>query len=136
MEQEILSIKMGEVILLSKHVVLVKHTHGDVLTLEDMMDAVQYSSQLSKGNDYVLILDGLLAPDVEDNAMNFIANHLNDQWKAFAIIVRNLSDKLLANYYLFFIKPSRPTKAFATIQEAEKWLKEYVEIDSPIQYSI
>lgn len=39
-----------------------------------------------------------------------------------ALVVKNLAQKLVVNFYLKFNKPSVPSKAFNTEEEAIKWL--------------
>lgn len=38
-----------------------------------------------------------------------------------AVVVTNLSHKLLANFYLRFNKPNYPFKVFSKMEDAEKW---------------
>lgn len=106
------------------------------LELGDVKEQIAASEQLSGGTDYAVILDGGLTLDVSDEAMTFAARYQNKKWIAFAIIVRSLSERLFANYYLRFKKPVRPTKVFTTPASAEKWLKRFVKIDAPLKYEI
>ena len=136
MSQEVIPIRVGEITLLSKHLVLIKHNFGESIRLQDVEEQIECTRKLAKDNDYVVILDGGEVLDIEDDAMNLAARHVDDQWKAFALIIRSLSDRLFANYYLFFKKPVRPTQAFTTLPGAEKWLKQYVPIDGTIDYNL
>lgn len=136
MSKEVIPIRVGEAILLSKHLVLVKHNFGEIIKLEDVQEQISVSQKLANGHDFVVILDGGEALDIEDEAMNLAARYENEKWKAFAIIIRSLSDRLFANYYLFFKKPVRPTQVFTTPTGAEKWLKQYVPIDVPVEYEL
>ena len=43
-----------------------------------------------------------------------------------AFIVTSLPQKLIANFYLKFNKPARPTKLFSKKEDAVKWLKNYL----------
>lgn len=39
-----------------------------------------------------------------------------------AIVISNLAQKLIANFYLKFNKPPRPTKIFTTTESALEWI--------------
>ena len=136
MDQKKIPVRIGEVILFCKGVILVKLRDEHELELGDVKEQIAASEQLSGGTDYAVILDGGLTLDVSDEAMTFAARYQNKKWIAFAIIVRSLSERLFANYYLRFKKPVRPTKVFTTPASAEKWLKRFVKIDAPLKYEI
>lgn len=110
--------------------------HDHEIELADVQEQVAAAEQLSHGSHYVVILDGGLTLDVADEAMTYAARYQNKKWLAFAIIVRSLSERLFANYYLKFKRPVRPTKVFTTPAGAEKWLKEFIEIEIPLKYEI
>ena len=136
MEQNIISIRLGEVILYSEQLVLVKLIQDNTITLDDVKEQIDAAVKLSDGKDFAAVLDGGLTLDVSDAAMTYAARFKNENWKAFAIIVRSISERLFANYYLMFKKPVRPTKVFTTPAGAEKWLKQFVKVDVPLKYEI
>ena len=136
MEQKTISIKIGEVILYCEQLVLVKLIHDNEITLADVKEQIDVAIKISDKKDFAIILDGGLTLDVSDEAMTYAAHFKNEKWKALAIVVRSLSERLFANYYLMFKKPVRPTKVFTTPAGAEKWLKEFVKIDVPLKYEI
>ena len=70
------------------------------------------------------------------SGLGHAAKYENKKCLAFAIIVRSISERLFANYYLKFKKPVRPTKVFTTPAGAEKWLKQFIAIDAPLKYEI
>lgn len=136
MESQTIQVRIGEVILWSKQLVLVKLIHDNEITLEDVKEQIDSAVKLSNGADFAAVIDGGLTLDVKDDAMTYAARFENDNWKAFAIIVRSISERLFANYYLMFKKPVRPTKVFTSPAGAEKWLKQFVEIEKPLKYEI
>lgn len=78
------------------------------------------------GNDKifpVLILPGKYTiPD--EHARKFLAsNNSKNNALAEAYVVEALSQKLVANFYMKFHKPQRPTKIFESEKEALEWLK-------------
>ncbi len=135
-KQENIRIRIGEVILYSEQLVLVKLIHDHEITLDDVKEQIDAALAISGNQDFAVILDGGLTLDVTDEAMSYAARFKNERWKAFAIIVRSISERLFANYYLMFKKPIRPTKVFTTPAGAEKWLKEYIKMEVPLKYEI
>jgi hypothetical protein len=135
-EENIIPVRIGEVILYSKALVLVKLMPDNEIGVEDVKEQIVAAEKLTKGSRFVVVLDGGLTLDVKDGAMTYAAKHQNEKWLAFAIIVRSLSERLFANYYLRFKKPIRPTKVFTTPKGAEEWLKQFTPIDIPLNYKI
>jgi hypothetical protein len=135
-EPRVIPVRIGEVILYSKGLVLVKLMHDHQIELADVQEHIEAALKLTNGSDFVTILDGGLTLDVSEEAMNYAAKHENKKWLAFAIIVRSISERLFANYYLKFKRPIRPTKVFTTPKGAEEWLKQFVVIEGPVKYEI
>ena len=136
MEKKKIPIRIGDVVLFSEQLVLVKLKGDHTLMLDDVKEQIDAALKLTDGKDFAAIMDGGLTLDVEDAAMTYAARFKNDNWKAFAIVVRSISERLFANYYLMFKKPVRPTKVFTSPSGAEKWLKQFVEIEKPLNYEI
>ena len=42
-----------------------------------------------------------------------------------AFVIRNLSQRILANFYLRIFRPGCPTEVFSTEEDAEKWIRMY-----------
>lgn len=136
MKQAIIPIRNGEVILFSEHLVLVKHTADHTITLDSVKEQIEAAVKISDGKNFVTVLDGAPMLDVEEEAMTYAALYKHERWKALALIARSLAERLFANYYLLFKKPIRPTKAFTTPADAEKWLKQFANIDQPLKYDV
>jgi hypothetical protein len=134
--QKSIQVRIGEVILFSKQLVLVKHSNDHQITLEDVKEQIDSAVKITGDGDFAVILDGGNTLDVSDEAMTYAARFKKERWKAFAIVVRSISERLFANYFLTFKKPVRPTKVFTSPAGAEKWLKEYIKIERPVGYKI
>ena len=135
-DQKIIPVRIGEVILYCKGLVLVKLIHDHEIELKDVKEHVEAAVTLTKGSEFVAILDGGLTLDVAEEAMTYVAKHENKKWLAFAIVVRSISERLFANYYLRFKRPVRPTKVFTSPKAAEEWLKQFIPIEKPVKYEI
>lgn len=136
MKQSSRKVRIGQVIIWCEGVVLVKLDSDHEITLEDVQEQLAAAQDLTQGRPFVLVLDGGNTIDVKDEAMTFIARAKDPNWLAFAIIVRSLSERLFANYFLMFKKPVRPTKVFTTPAGAEKWLNGYMKVTRPLKYSV
>lgn len=135
-EQKVIPVRIGEVVLYSQGLVIVKLIHDHEIELSDVKEHIEAALTLTKGSDFVTILDGGLTLDVTEEAMSYAAKHENKKWLAFAIIVRSISERLFANYYLKFKRPVRPTKVFTTPTGAEEWLRQFIAIERPVKYDI
>lgn len=129
-------VRIGEVILYCKGVVLVKLLGDHEIGLYDVKEHIHAAETLTKGSAFVAILDGGLTLDISDKAMTCSAKYANKNWLAFAVIVRSISERLFANYYLKFKRPIRPTRVFTTPKGAEKWLKQYIKFEKPLNYEL
>ena len=135
-EQRSMPVRLGEVTLFAKGLILIKLREDHEIDLEDVKEFVEVSLTLTNGDAFAVILDGGLTIDVSEEAMNYAARYENKKWLAFAIIVRSIAERLFANYYLKFKRPIRHTKVFTTPNGAEEWLKQFIRIDVPLKYSI
>ena len=119
-----------------KKLILVKLMNDHEIGIEDVKEHVEASLKLINGSDFAVILDGGLTLDVSEKAMNYAAKYENKNWLAFAIVVRSISERLFANYYLKFKRPIRPTKVFTTPKGAVEWLRQFITIDVPVDYTV
>ena len=128
---QIIPVRYGEVILCSKGFVLAKLTDDNKIQLQDAKEMIACGEELTGGDHFVTMIDGGLTLDIDEDAMLYSAKYKNDNWKAFAIVVRTISERIFANYYLKFKKPVRPTKVFSSPEKAIEWLKGYLEFNDP-----
>ena len=135
-DKQSIPVRIGNVILYAKGLVLVMLMKDNTIEPEDAKEHVQAALQLMGGDKFVVILDGGLTLDVNEKAMTYIAKYENKDWLAFAIVVRSISERLFANYYLKFKRPVRPTKVFTTPKGAVEWLKQFIPIDVPVNYTV
>jgi hypothetical protein len=75
----------------------------------------------------LIVAGDLSGPDL--NAMKYIASEGSSPCAiAEAYVIRSLSQKILARFYMNFNKPARPTRMFGKEAEAVIWLKEQVRL--------
>ncbi len=59
--------------------------------------------------------------------LNVIAKNENNPYaKADAFVIKSMSQRILANFYVKIHKPERPTKFFSSKEDAVVWLNQYV----------
>lgn len=126
-----ITVRTGEVILCSKGFVLAKENEEHEIELKDVEEQIAAAEKLTDGGDYVSMMDGGLTMDVTDEAMRYVAKFQSKRWKAFAIVVRSISERILANYFIKFKKPIRPTQVFTDPDKAIKWLGEHLKFEMP-----
>ena len=89
-EQKSIVVRLGEVILYSKRLVLVKLQNDHEIEIDDVKEFVTSALKLTENSDFAVILDGGLTLDVSEAAMNYAAKYENKKWLAFAIVVRSI----------------------------------------------
>ena len=130
-EVKIISLRIAELILCSKGFVLAKQNEEHQIELADVREQIAAAEKITEGGDYVSMMDGGLTLDVTEEAMTYVARFQSERWKAFAIVVRSISERILANYFIRFKKPVRPTKVFTNPERAVEWLREYHKFEKP-----
>lgn len=63
-------------------------------------------------------------PEVREWAADSSGNHYT---YCDAIVIRNLAQKIIADFYIKFNKPKMPTKIFYSVNKAYEWIKEIQE---------
>lgn len=59
--------------------------------------------------------------------LNVLAKNKNNPYsKADAFVIKSMSQRILANFYVKINKPERPTKFFNSKEDAIIWLKQYL----------
>ncbi len=61
------------------------------------------------------------------DVLEYVAEEANEFGKADAVVISSMAQKILANFYLKFQKPSVPTKFFKSEDEAVEWLLDYLD---------
>lgn len=95
--------------------------------LETAKELLQSYIQLAQGKKvpHLMVLSDFSLAD--KSVLEYMAKEANQYGKADAIVVRSMAQRILGNFYLKFQRPSIPTRLFNSIEEAEKWLLNYVD---------
>jgi hypothetical protein len=96
-----------------------------VIELEDLLEAKKINQELTKGEPYVAILTFGEMTEVTKAAREQIASFEHKQNTiAKAILVNNIGNRLLGNFYLSVNKPFIKTRLFTTRETALEWLRQ------------
>lgn len=95
-----------------------------VIELEDLLEAKKINQELTKGEPYVAILTFGEMTEVTKAAREQIASFEHKQNTiAKAILVNDIGNRLLGNFYLSVNKPFIKTRLFTSRENALDWLR-------------
>lgn len=94
--------------------------------VEDLKKLVNAQSELGGEKLPVLVLCSEHASTNSDLLKAISKNANNPFSKADAFVIKSMSQKILANFYIKINKPERPTKFFNNKDEAIDWLKPFI----------
>lgn len=99
---------------------------NEEISVDDVILIAEMCREIGGGEVLPLLInaDEYTLPSAE--ARKFIAQKDSNPYaKAEAYVVKDLSQKIVGNFYLKVDKPARPTKIFSNEQEALEWLKQF-----------
>jgi archaellum biogenesis ATPase FlaH len=97
----------------------------ELLQTKDLQEIRQWVRSLSDSRYLVLIETGHRT-EVEDDIREISASKSGDDFTiADAIVVKSLSQRIIANFYLRFNKPVKPTRIFSEAESAAFWLMSF-----------
>lgn len=65
--------------------------------------------------------------NVDKDSRTFMATEEALQYSiAEAVIIRNMAQRIIGNFYLRFDRPKKPVRLFDSMTEAEAWLKNFI----------
>lgn len=96
-----------------------------VIELEDLLEVKKINQELTKGEPYAAILTFGDMTEVTKKAREQIASIEHKQnTVAKAILVNNIGDRLLGNFYLAVNKPIIKTRLFINRETSLNWLRQ------------
>ena len=108
----------------------IMHVHIKIkmnFELEHSMQIVAARTKLAAGQSYPMLYTAtkFVIPSAE--VREYVASESRSKLvSADAFVINSLPQRIIANFYRKFNKPVRPTKVFDNVDEAIKWLKNYV----------
>lgn len=94
---------------------------------DDAVEIIRSAAQTFVGEKYVVIADIRGLKSMSNEARVYLAGRESERLhEAVAIIVESTSTRLLANFFINFHRPSRPTRMFTSEEKAKLWLKQYL----------
>ncbi len=107
-------------------ILYVKIKAGTHITTEVQDELIKLYNSVVEDKKVPFLFEGDEFVTVSKDALEN-SYRLEDQspLSATALIVRNLSQKILADFYYKFKKPNKPIKVFKNKIEARKWLEQF-----------
>jgi hypothetical protein len=119
----------SKVELLTDDIVRVEIREKDMVTAKEagqMNDAI---GELSGGKEVFVMILAEDAAQFDRSAREFSASAAGTQFtKADALVVRNLAQRILANFYISFNKPLKPSRVFNSEEEAREWFGKFKKV--------
>lgn len=121
-----MSIPEAIIILKSDGIVYCDYKEGVELDVPLQMLMLDVFNELTEGKKVPFLIEGGLGVTITKEARdNAIKIEDISPFKATAVVVRNIAQALIANFFIKFNKPKSPYKVFNNKEEAIEWLKEY-----------
>lgn len=101
-----------------------KLLEGADMDVEDVQENVKIRLQLSPGTPHPALIDIRGMHGITKEAREYGTDKLmTDSTTALALVIDNLSERLIGNFFMSFTRPPYPTRLFTSDKEAAKWLK-------------
>ena len=110
-------------------IVHVKYKDEIEVDVEAVKKHIEAIIKLANGQEVCVLLDARnVNSQVTSEAREYASTNkeYENTRKAYAIVVNSLANKLVANFYIKFNKPAKPSRVFNNKKEAMDWLKEFL----------
>ena len=102
------------------HIIFKKN---QTIDLEDFHEGIELIRKTGKGKKFLYLYEPDENSDITPELRKYASSDKANKYTiADAIVVNRLSQKIIANFYLKFHKPVKPTAVFLNKKEAIKWL--------------
>lgn len=106
------------------HVIIKK---GERVTMEVVNEGYTFLNE-NGGGLFYNIYEFHSFSDVDPEVRDWAASPSNNSYTILdAIVINSLSQKILADFYISFNKPVKPTRVFKSIDKAFDWVHEMIE---------
>lgn len=98
---------------------------GSEISQEDLAELIRLATRnVQPGEKLHVLIDMTQSESISPEARAFAAgSQTADYYDSLAIVAGSPATRLVANFFIRFHKPPRPTRIFNTTDEAVKWLK-------------
>lgn len=109
------------------------HYEGVLINLEQAISLISSIREKSPWDISPIFISSEAFANHEPEAQKYIvSDEVMNYCSAVGILAKNISEKIMANFFIKFLKPSKPTKYFSTEKEAISWLSKFETIDKKI----
>lgn len=96
---------------------------GEKVTMEVINEGYLFLEE-NGGGTFYNVFEFKSFADVDPNVREWSASPLNNSYTIIdAIVISSLSQRILADFYVRYNKPVRPTRVFTSIEKAYEWVK-------------
>lgn len=93
------------------------------ITMEDVEDILDVVLSWGQNNQYLHLFEIGINATIDTDVREWAASDKqNSHTIADAIIVRNMAQRIVGNFYMKFNRPVKPTKLFTSVKPAINWL--------------
>ena len=101
---------------------------GQHLEIEDIMQITDFNDSKGITGKYLNLYEFGADSDADDEVRSWAAQDSgNHHTIADAFVIKSLAQKIIADFYLKFHRPMRPTKVFNSRRQAVKWLLKHLD---------
>lgn len=113
--------------LLAPNIIQVTVKDNSVMDVEDIIDIKQVNLELTQDHNYGLIIESGKYTSISNEARTMMTTKaIEEKRAATAIVIHNLAQRLLADFFMRINKPSIPTKIFSNKESALEWIKKQI----------
>jgi hypothetical protein len=111
----------------NSRILRIKILEGSEIEIGDALQNREATKILTKGDRYLILVDGRVNLSVSREARAFAAQTQDDDGAiASAFVITSTANKLVGNFYINVNKPVVPTKIFSTEEKAIEWLQGFL----------
>ena len=93
------------------------------ISIEESIEINTAIGKLTSEKEALVLMIAGEQTDFDEKARAFSASVLGLKYTiADALVVKNLAQKLMGNFYLNFNRPKKPSRIFTSSEDATKWL--------------
>lgn len=97
------------------------------IDVEDMIAFREINKMLTGGKEYVVLFEAGVHSSFTKEARELVSSkEYGENRNAVALVIENMAQRIVGNFYININKPSTTTKIFISREEALVWLKKFI----------